>query len=704
MSIKKIVLLLVLCCISSILLAQQQVFDKNRLVLEPFEYNEVKLQDSPLKSQFEEVEADYLAIPNEDILKGFRERAGLPINGAKDMGGWYSNDIFSVFGQFLSGMSRLYAVSGNPALKTKVNSLIEEWGKTIDKDGYFYYSKKPNAPHYVYEKIVGGLVDNYVFTGNKDALKYLSVITDWAIKNLTRERLYGQTQSEWYTLSENLYRAYQVTKDPKYLDFGKIWEYHDYWNVYARGEKVNTDVRHHAYSHVNTLSSAAAAYLVSGDETYKTIIKNAYDYLQAEQCFATGGYGPNEKFWNKEDLVKVLENTHNTFETQCGSWAVFKLSKYLIEITGNAKYGDWIEKMIFNGIGANVPMTKDGHTHYYSDYNPRQGLKVNHHLGWTCCTGTRPQAVAEYADLVYFKNSDGLYVNLYTPSKVEWNNLSITQQTKFPERNETEFVVNVTKPSQIKRTLNFRNPSWAKDLPVVMLNGKAVKTAIKNNWIQFERQWKDGDKVKIVFPMELVVDRLDKSKQFPAAIMYGPVAMAVNVIDDYPTDFITDKNLSSNFTAINGKPLNYKVKNHPELTLRPYYQFTMDEPYVLYFDPAVKNVVLQKNWVMSGNWQRARGIYSTKDMPGSVSVDFKGKGIVVYLAGLQNSGIAKVAIDGKEIERINTYNANKGESEVVKTYANLSSGVHTITISVTGDKDPESKNTFINISKFELIE
>jgi hypothetical protein len=126
--------------------AQQQVFDRDNLFLEPFEYNEVKLQQSPLKKQFDEVEADYLAIPNDDILKGFRERANLPTNGAKDMGGWYANDVFHVFSQFLSGMSRLYGVSGNEALKTKVNTLVDEWGKTIDKDGYFFYSKKPNAP------------------------------------------------------------------------------------------------------------------------------------------------------------------------------------------------------------------------------------------------------------------------------------------------------------------------------------------------------------------------------------------------------------------------------------------------------------------------------------------------------------------------------------------------------------------------------
>jgi hypothetical protein len=40
----------------------------------------------------------------------------------------------------------------------------------------------------------------------------------------------------------------------------------------------------------------------------------------------------------------------------------------------------------------------------------------------------------------------------------------------------------------------------------------------------------------------------------------------------------------------------------------------------------------------------------------------------------------------------------------VKTYANLINAKHTITVSVTGEKDPQSKNTFLNITKFEVIE
>ena len=100
---------------------------------------------------------------------------------------------------------------------------------------------------------------------------------------------------------------------------------------------------YHAYSHVNTLGGAGAAYLVKGDPRYLDMLINAYDSLQANQVFATGGYGPDEQFLPRDRLRECLENTANTFETQCGTWAGFKMVKHLLCATGEAKYGDWVE-------------------------------------------------------------------------------------------------------------------------------------------------------------------------------------------------------------------------------------------------------------------------------------------------------------------------------------------------------------------------
>ena len=82
-----------------------------KVVLEPFEFGEVSLGDGMLRREQDEIREFYMRVPNDDLLKGFRTRAGKDAPGV-DPGGWYSKDIFSVFGQIVSGLARLAAATG----------------------------------------------------------------------------------------------------------------------------------------------------------------------------------------------------------------------------------------------------------------------------------------------------------------------------------------------------------------------------------------------------------------------------------------------------------------------------------------------------------------------------------------------------------------------------------------------------------------
>lgn len=683
----------------------------NKMILKPFAYSEVKTNNGSLNRQIEYIKNYYLDIPNDDLLKGFRKRVGLPDYGARDLGGWYTPDIFHIFGQLLSGYSRLYAVTGDEQCKDKTGALIDGWAECIDSDGYFYYTEHPNV-HYVYDKMVGGLVDAYIFTGNDQALIYLSTITDWAIKNLDRRKPYanilkegGFANVEWYTLSENLYRAYQVTKNQKYFDFARHWEYTEYWNLYAEKKSIFTkEVHYHAYSHLNTLSGAAMAYTLKGDGHYLDTLKNAYDFFQEEECFATGGFGPDESLLPKGKLIETLKDTHKTFETQCGSWAAFKLCKYLMLFTGNARYGDWIEKLIYNGAGADIPLSPDGKVLYYSDYNPREGQKRNFYEGWACCNGTRPQAVAEYAHLIYFHNEKGIFVNLYTPSHVEWNNIQLTQTTRFPETRETIFTINLLKnPSEVA-SLYFRKPGWLTGSPELSINGKPTHPIVADNWINITRDWKDGDEVKLSFPMQLGIDRLDKAKEYPASIVYGPVVMAIRSGEAYPEDLLKKQNPFTGFIPVAGSPLTWHVKDMPQLLIKPYYTYKENERYILYIDPAVKNRILQDDLVMKGNWTRdhGTGFFTSNEKGATITANFRGNGVRLYLNGNIFSGKGQVWIDQKLVDTIDEYSSTSTSFQ--KEYKGLKDGEHAVSVKVLGEKNERSKATFVNVNWVEVLE
>ena len=412
--------------------------------LEAFDYEGVRLLPSRWQSQVQAGRDFYARVDDDDILHGFRAAAGRKAPG-KPLGGWCGIDSSTVFGQWLSGMSRLSRATGDGALREKAVRLFNAWVETLPSDD------DARMGHYRFDKLVGGLVDLSLHAGEGSAQDVLSRVTVKATKSLERpenprqaladpshnQRYYGAPQ-EWYTLSENLYRAYRLTSEPLFRDFASEWLYSAYWGKFRSSSSPPDAHGVHAYSHVNTFSSAASAYETTGDPSYLATIRNAFDYLTKHQLFATGGYGPNERFMALDgSLGKSLETRSDTFETSCGSWAGFKLCRYLLRFTGEARYGDWIERLLYNGVGAALPIRDEGRTFYYGDYRLGGGMKVYNWDTYTCCSGTYIQNLAEYHNLIYFKDADGLFVNLYVPSEVKWNGVTLTQETRYPDAETT---------------------------------------------------------------------------------------------------------------------------------------------------------------------------------------------------------------------------------------------------------------------------
>ncbi len=562
--------------------------------IQTFDYVGVKLRDSRWKDQVQRARDYYLGVSNDDILQGFRARAGLPAPG-KPLGGWCAKDSQTVFGQWLSGMARMYRATDDAALRDKASYLMTEWAKTVGPDG------ECGMKHYSWDKLVCGLVDMKLYADHPDAVPLLEKTTNWASKTLEHENMivvphhntmyYGRPQ-EWYTLSENLFRAYQLTGDSKFKDFGEIWLYHDYWNKFANTSSPADAQGVHAYSHVNTFSSAAMTYAVTADPTYLRIIRNAYDFLQNTQCYSTGGYGPNERLMAPDgSLGKALETRSDTFETLCGSWAGFKLSRYLMQFTGEARYGDWIERLFYNGAGAALSLRPGGRNFYYSDYRISGGMKVDYWDNYTCCSGTLFQDMADYHNLIYYQDDSSLYVNLYVPSEAAWNrpqgDVYLVQETGYPET-ET-----VTMTLAMKQSTNFslklRVPEWSKDMSVKVNGVDAGVVCKPGDWAVVTRDWNRGDKVEVRIPLRLRMQPVDSQHPNRVAIVRGPVVLALD-FNYHDPGFQLPQNEDdlNKWLVPDESPVVFRVVPSDgravRLRFRPFYEFAEDFPYVMYFD------------------------------------------------------------------------------------------------------------------------
>ena len=123
--------------------------------------------------------------------------------------------------------------------------------------------------------------------------------------------------------------------------------------------------------------------------------------------FATGGWGPNrEAFggaWNGTARQQPLTQTHASFETPCGAYGHFKITRYLLRVTKEAHYGDSMEQVGYNTILEEArPLRPTETSFYYSDYSTT-AKKVWYGNKWPCCSGTFPQLAADYHVSTYLR-------------------------------------------------------------------------------------------------------------------------------------------------------------------------------------------------------------------------------------------------------------------------------------------------------------
>lgn len=579
---------------------------KGTVMLLPFDYKNVKLGSSRWQKQYSDARDFYLNVSDDDILHGFRKAAGLDAPGAP-LGGWAAQDSSVIFGQWLQAMAKTSHANNDTQLKAKAVKLVDEWAKTLPANG------DPRMRHYPWEKMLGGLSDMKQYAGYDKAEPLMEKITSWAIDNLDRTRtpaadkpweLHSGVPLEWYTLSENLYRAYQLTGNAKYKEFGDVWRYDAYWNKFADTSVPKNAHGVHAYSHCNSFSGAAMAYLIEGDKKLLKSMTNFYDFLQNSQCYATGGYGPAERYvFNDGALGESLESRLDSFEAPCCSWAAFKLAKYLTIFTGQSRYGDWIERLLYNAIGAALPIVDKGKHFYYADYHLGAGLKIYSRSNYTCCSGTYFQDVAEYQNLIYFNDvaNNALCINLYLPSQVTWTSavnvakpVKITQQTDYPEGETINFKLDMPAPE--KFSLKFRIPAWAKNVSF-KLNGSAINvTAKPGNWAIINRQFNPSDQIEMTIPLTFRRCPIDKWHPDRVAIARGPVVYAQQIVHKHLVTIPPDNDALNDWMVPSRRnPAVFQYKGQEQSSQRddfmPFYNFGEMERYRMYFDPSMRNIL-----------------------------------------------------------------------------------------------------------------
>jgi DUF1680 family protein len=562
--------------------------------LSEFPYGAVRLGDGPLKRQFDENHAFFLDLSEDRMLKIYRQRVGLPAPG-EDMGGWYDDFCPGAhFGQYLSALARFAAATDSQPTRDKVGRLVSGLAPTMEPTGKFFVDLR--YPGYTYDKLVLALLDAHSWAGNSQAIPLLYATTTAARPHMPDHALTDEEKQKWphkdetytwdetYTMAENLFLAYERTKDPMFFDMGRRYLLDKtFFDPLSQGQNVLPGL--HAYSHMNALSSGMQGYFKLGDTKYLRAVNHAVDIIWNTQSFATGGWGPNEAFVKpgNGELGKSLTETHRHFETPCGAYAHFKVMRYLMRLTRDSRYGDSMERVMWNTVLGAKPVQLDGHSFYYSDYHPSAektfrlpipGATYRWDLDarWPCCSGTLPQISADYVISAYFRDRSGVYVNLYVPSQLTWTQggarCTLTQETEYPTENLVNLKVMTSTPVDV--TVYLRIPSWAGKQTSVSVNGKRETGLIQPGFLALKRMWRNGDRIELDIDQPVRLEAVDAQTPDQVAILRGSQVLFA----------ISDKQ-----PIVRGTPVLTRGSGHDwrmgDTVLRPF-PFIGDEVYQTY--------------------------------------------------------------------------------------------------------------------------
>ncbi|MEI8049618.1 MAG: beta-L-arabinofuranosidase domain-containing protein [Bacteroidota bacterium] len=282
--------------------------------------------------------------------------------------------------------------------------------------------------------------------------------------------------------------------------------------------------------------------------TYFQLSKNPSDKQASYDVFNIirkhFGQVPGGMFGSDEVARPGYDDPHQGVET-CGLVEQMNSDEHLLRITGDLLWADHAENVAFNMYPAAV--TPDFKALHYltapnmvvcDDKNHAPGVKnggpylMFNPFSSRCCQHNHAQGWPYYLENLWMAAPDnGAFVALYAASEAtikvgDGTQVSFKEQTNYPF--DEKVLITLAMNKAVVFPLYLRIPGWCKKASV-KVNGKAVDTSIEAGKVSIvNRNWMNGDKVEVNFPMEITVTRWTGNHN-AASVNYGPLTFSLKI-------------------------------------------------------------------------------------------------------------------------------------------------------------------------------
>ncbi len=540
--------LLIIITISSVL-SGNRIVAQSAIYQNTFSLGEVTLLEGPFRHARDLNLDVILQYDVNRLLAPYQKEAGLTPAGLS-YPNWDGLDGH-VGGHYLSALAMNYAATNNAECKKRMLDMLRvlkecqqahttihaQWGKgyaggvphseeiwSTLKTGDFKAYRAAWVPWYNLHKMYAGLRDAWIYAGNEDARKMFLSFCDWGIaitSSLTETQMQSMLDIEHGGMNEIFADAYQLTREPKYLDAAKRFSHKAFLDPLSSGMD-NLDNKH-----ANTQVPKAIGFQriaeLAHDKTYADAGSFFWQTVTQKRSLAFGGNSRREFFPSVascSDFVNDVEGPET-----CNSYNMLKLTEDLFRVHPSAHYADYYERTMYNHILSTQHPVSGGYV-YFTPARPRhyRVYSTPNEAMW-CCVGSGLENHGKYNQFIYTHQSDSLYLNLFIASELHWKErgISIRQETRFPY--EEKALLKITEGAS-HFTWMIRYPFWVKEGALkIKVNGKSVSYTVKpSSYVAINRKWKKGDVMEIQLPMHHRIERLPNVPNY-VALLHGPILL-----------------------------------------------------------------------------------------------------------------------------------------------------------------------------------
>jgi len=501
---------------------------------------------------------------NTAILKNFSVAAGLA-KGEHRGTNWSDGDCC----KWLEALAHVYGVTVDAELDRQLDAWIDIIEKAQEDDGYIstqiQLSDKKRwekiAHHELYN--MGHLMTAACVhgraTGKGRFLKIAARLADY---------LYGVFQPRPPELAHfgfnpsqimGLVDLYRATGNPKYLELAGIF-------VDMRGSqpgggdqnqdhaplREETEAVGHAVTATYLYCGAADVYSETGEGALLDALQRLWTDVTARKMYVTGAIGTLHQGVSlrrdpvHESFAMAYKLPSSTAYTEtCANIGNAMWNWRMLNISGNAKYADVMEQVIYNsGLSG---MSVDG-THFCYT-NPLRWYGKDHRLlshdtpsRWFihtcyCCPPQVARTIARMHEWVYGLSEAGVWVHLYGGSRLEteWPGgvpLKLVQETDYPWDGRMEITVEAAPEAEF--ALMLRIPGWSRGAELRVNGEETGEKPASGTYVAVKRKWSVGDTVVLDLPMPVrLIKAHPRAEEIrnQVAVMRGPVVYCLESAD-----------------------------------------------------------------------------------------------------------------------------------------------------------------------------